>query len=247
MALAGSTPVPISELATALHLGERNVVSLVGGGGKTTALFALGQQLGGTTILTTTTKMGSKRHGGWPVMVGATDAELVSAVAKEGVVLAWAEVTDRLARGVAPEVCDRWSTMFDHVVVEADGSRQRPFKAPESWEPVVPTSTTTLVACLGAQALGRPINEACHRPDVVARLAACEVDDALTPARAATVLLHAEGSRKGQPKNAEFAVAICQVPPDHPSSHELIELLDNRVPTVLIAAHSKGKVLCNGT
>ena len=38
--------------------GENHLISLVGGGGKTTLLHALGKQLSGRTILTSTTKMG---------------------------------------------------------------------------------------------------------------------------------------------------------------------------------------------
>ncbi|GIR37508.1 MAG: hypothetical protein CM15mP49_28930 [Actinomycetota bacterium] len=38
--------------------GENHLISLVGGGGKTTLLHALGKQLSGRTILTSTTKWG---------------------------------------------------------------------------------------------------------------------------------------------------------------------------------------------
>ena len=52
-------PMAVDALASALELPEQGMISLVGGGGKTTALFALGRQLPGTVVLSTTTKMGS--------------------------------------------------------------------------------------------------------------------------------------------------------------------------------------------
>ena len=53
--------ISLGSLAESLKLdqeGERHLISLVGGGGKTTLLHALGNQLLGRTVLTTTTKMG---------------------------------------------------------------------------------------------------------------------------------------------------------------------------------------------
>ena len=64
------------------------------------------------------------------------------------------------------------SVCLDHLVVEADGSRRMPFKAPLEYEPVVPSRTTTLVACVGAAALGAVISEQCQRPERVAAVAA---------------------------------------------------------------------------
>ena len=48
----------LTNLASAFRVNQGELISLVGGGGKTTTLFTLGEQLAGTTVLTTTTKMG---------------------------------------------------------------------------------------------------------------------------------------------------------------------------------------------
>ena len=73
--------------AEALELGRRSLVSLVGGGGKTTLLFALGRQLPARTLLTTTTRMGRDRTGGFPCLIGPTDAELALAFDQDDAVL----------------------------------------------------------------------------------------------------------------------------------------------------------------
>lgn len=203
--------IDLHELATALGIAQNELVSLVGGGGKTTTLFTLGEQLAGTTILTTTTKMGAEQSGDFPVLINPSDADMRNGLQASGRVLAWAAADERRAIGVDADTCDRWFTVADNVVVEADGSRKRPFKAPAGHEPVIPASTTLLVACIGASAFARPIAESCHRPDLVAALAACSVDDLLTPERAAAVLLSANGSRKGIPATARFAVALHRV------------------------------------
>ena len=208
-------PVTIDELAVALELGDHELVSLVGGGGKTTALFALGRQLAGTRVLTTTTKMGRNRTGGRPLLLSPTDDEIATATTAHGSVLVWRREDGPKAIGVTREACQRWYARFDHVVVEADGSRQRPFKAPAGHEPVVPAASTVVVACVGAAAIGRPIASACHRPELVAALAGCEPADTLTAARLATVLAHRDGSRKGCPAQARYAVLVNQVERRH--------------------------------
>ncbi len=208
-------PLMIGEIADALGLGDHELVSLVGGGGKTTVLFALGAQLAGTVVLTTTTKMGRDRTGGHEPLLAPSDDALLHTLAARRVALAWRAAADHKALGIEPQVCDRWFGLVDHVVVEADGSRRMPFKAPLDYEPVVPSQTTTLVACVGAAALDAVISERCQRPERVAAVARCSPDDLLTPQRLAAVLTSDRGSRKDCPPSARFAVVINQVLAGH--------------------------------
>lgn len=210
--------IDIDGLSAALAPGPRSLISLVGGGGKTTVLFALGRQLPGRVVLTTTTKMGSDRVDGHEPILKPTDDELAAALDRDRVALVWGGVDGHRALGVAPEACDRWSGtpgLADHVVVEADGSRRRPFKAPAIHEPVVPAATTLLVACVGAAAFDGVIADVCHRPEEVAIVAGCSPDDRLTADRLAAVLSSADGSQKGRPAEAAFVVVLNQVDASH--------------------------------
>ena len=230
-------PIALGELASALQLGSHELVSLVGGGGKTTGLFALGAQLDGTVVLTTTTKMGRVRTDGNHVMFDPDDGALSDALARHRTVLAWGGDAGHKAIGVAPEACDRWFALADHVIVEADGSRQRPFTAPNPFEPVVPSRTTLLVACVGAGAFDRVIADRCHRPMRVAALAGCSPSQRLTPERLATVLLSDRGAQKGRPDGARFAVVVNQVTDaDRRFIDRLTDVVDGRVPLVAVAA-----------
>lgn len=230
------TAVPITELASALELRSREFVSLVGGGGKTTALFALGDQLGPTAILTTTTKMGRDRTGRHEPLVDPSDGELVDAIAAEGTVLVWRGIDGHRALGFAPETCDRWFDLADHVVVEADGSRRRPFKAPIDHEPVVASRTTILIAAVGAAAFGGVIADVCHRPERVAAIAGCRTTDLLTPARLAAVLTSGQGSRKDCPAAARFEVLLNRVTDaDGPFVAEVAERVGPAIPVVAVA------------
>lgn len=202
-----AVPIALSHLADELDLGPRGLICLVGGGGKTTLLHALGRQLNGRVVLTTTTKMGSDQNGGFPIVTAAG----IHHEKIDGTVMVWKRVEGHKAFGVATADCDRWAHEVDYVVVEADGARQRPFKAPAALEPVVPDTTTAMISVIGADALGRVIADQCHRPLRVAALAGCEPYQRLSPAHAATVLLHRRGARKTCPPSARFVVAITKV------------------------------------
>ncbi len=230
-------PVAIDRLGSTLELGSHELVSLVGGGGKTTALFELGRGLSGTRVLTTTTKMHRAHTDGHHVLFAPTDAELTDALAAHGSVLVWCSDAGEKAVGVDPEACDRWFDLADHVVVEADGSRQRPLTAPNPFEPVVPSRTTMLVACVGAAALGRVIADQCHRPLRVAAVAACSPYERLTPERLTRVLLSGRGLQKGRPATARYAVVIGDVTEtDEPFVDELVERLAGRTRVVAVSS-----------
>lgn len=225
------------EFPAALGLRRREVVAFVGGGGKTTALFALGRYRSGRCVITTTTKMGVDRTGGVPVLVGPGDDEVAAALDEHEVVIVWSATNDQRAIGVDPARCDRWVDLADTVAVEADGSRRMPFKAPREYEPVLPRGATMVVACVGMAALGVPLEVGCHRPDRVAAVAGCAPSDVLTPQRLVRVLLGGDGSRKDVPAGARYAVMLNRATPaDEAAIAEIVErLAEAEVPVVTVA------------
>jgi len=108
--------------------------------------------------------------------------------------------------GFDPSVIDAWRELGAGVVaVEADGSAHKPFKAPAEHEPVIPSSTTDVIVCVGLDVLGKPLNELyVHRPEIVARLARTELGEPVTMETILRVLVHDEGGRKGLPEGARL-------------------------------------------
>lgn len=99
----------------------------------------------------------------------------------------------------------------DAVLVEADGARGMPFKAPADHEPVVPPSTTLLVPVVGVDALGKTVQEAAHRPERVSDLTGLGPGDVITPGAVAAVLAHPAGGLKGCPPQARVRVLVNKV------------------------------------
>jgi probable selenium-dependent hydroxylase accessory protein YqeC len=152
------------------------VVAVVGGGGKSALIYRLGTEaaaLGRHAVLTGTTRFTRAATGTRPKAVVAAESSLPSAVesalATEPVVVASSgyRPKGRLA-GLTSRSIDALAATpgVGLVAVHADGSRQRPFKVPGEHEPLIPDAATHVVAVVGLDALGTPIDEAhVHRPE----------------------------------------------------------------------------------
>ncbi|MCH8155661.1 MAG: putative selenium-dependent hydroxylase accessory protein YqeC, partial [Proteobacteria bacterium] len=128
-------------------------VAFVGAGGKSSLLLGLGAELSGSTssvVMTTTTRMGTDQIPGWAT-VCRTDREVSAALERGEPVFLVGDIDGEKVIGVAPEVADRVFGIaeVDYLLAEADGARGRPFKAPASHEPVIPTGATLVVVVAG--------------------------------------------------------------------------------------------------
>jgi len=186
------------------------VVAVVGGGGKTSLVYTLAREvgaLGGRAIVTGTTRFTAAPHG-WPMppLIEAKPGETASMAARASRAAGVLVVTGiepqpagRLAP-VAPEEIAALAGIegVDAVLVEADGSRARAFKAPGDHEPVIPDAATHVVAVVGASVLGQPLDEAhVHRPERVRAIVPGLSPDAICDAALiARVLAHEKGGRK---------------------------------------------------
>lgn len=193
-----------------LGLASRELVSIVGAGGKSTILFALGRDLaaaGARVILTTTTKVGADQPSE-PICWSADPAVVEDAFTPGlPVFVAVGRGPGRIV-GPSPWAIDRLfaHTNAEYVVVEADGAGRMAIKAPADHEPVIPSTSTTVIVVTSIAAIGHPIFEVAHRPERVAGLIGAQPEDLLTLEGAAAVLLHHEGGLKGIPKKARVVM-----------------------------------------
>jgi molybdenum cofactor cytidylyltransferase len=97
------------------------------------------------------------------------------------------------------------------LLIEADGSRQKPLKAWAEHEPPVPAFAEMVLQVVGLTGLGRPLNnENVHRPEIFSKLSGLHVDELITPDALVRVLTHTEGGLKNIPENARRAVLLNQ-------------------------------------
>ena len=173
------------ELAKLLNM-QPGVTAVIGGGGKTTLLRTLGEELAkeSRVLLCTTTKILP-----FPGLPCAMTAEELNSLQREYRLLCAGAPVPGTGKLTAPPVpMKELTSRFDYVLVEADGSAQRPFKAHAPHEPVIPAEASQVICVVGASGFGRPVAEAAHRPELYARLAGVSVEDTVTPETVAAVL-----------------------------------------------------------
>lgn len=211
-------------LAEAFAIRPGEIVALVGGGGKTTTMFRLGAELtaqGGRAVVATTTHILPPQP--------AECATVVVEPTLEGMVVAAAQAFETtrvitVARGHLPAPDNRlagigpeWIVPLQQglgnptMLVEADGSKSRPFKAPAAHEPVIPAAATLVIPVVGLSILGAPLdNERVHRPELVAAISGARLGEAITAQTVAAVIAHAEGGRRGVPAGARVIPLLNQ-------------------------------------
>ena len=210
-------------ISEALGLKEREVISLVGAGGKTTLMYRLAKELllsGKRVVTTTTTKILEPK-------LKETNFLFVDSDEKKIKDFVWQHLDqyrhltvarERLGsgklKGVLPDLVNElWSLdKVDIIIVEADGAAGRPVKAPREWEPVIPTATTLVVAILGVDGVGRELNEEnAFQPEGISKITGIPVGEKLTDEAMAILMVHPEGLFKGAPSSSRVVAFFNKV------------------------------------
>ena len=169
---------PMERISDIIHPAP--ITSFVGGGGKTSSMLALGTELaeqGNRVIMTTTTRILPFHQ---PL---AANLSCIGERAENG----------KLGPVSNP---DGLKQQCDVLLIEADGSKGLPMKAPAGHEPVLYERTDYVAAVYGLSALGKPLKEVCHRPERAAALLGRKPEDTVTGEDAAAILAHPEGQKK---------------------------------------------------
>lgn len=230
-------------LLQALRAGQAARIAFVGAGGKTTALFQLARQLqaagAGTILLTTTTHLAVSQLELADRILEATSREQIAALDASlpaGVIIVHGGLQGERVSGLTDELFAALFAAADRhsnpILVEADGSRQRPLKAPGAHEPAIPGvnhfraldlagresgdprlkgGLDCVVVCAGLSGLGKPLDSQwVHRLDSFARLSGLESGAEITAVGLARVLSHPQGGLKNIPTGVRRVALLNQ-------------------------------------
>lgn len=201
-------------------LRGRRHVHLIGGGGKTTLMFAAAQALaaeGRAVVTTTTTRIAVPEPAQSDRLVLVAGEEPVvervrAALAAGGhvTVAAPGREPGKVA-GITLEQLHALvdSGVADHVLVEADGSAGRSLKAHARHEPVVSPRADLVVAVVGVDCLGAPMDDAhLHRAALLRERLGRPPDALVTPADVAEIVLRPDGYLARVPAACEVIVLL---------------------------------------
>ena len=215
------------QLDHAFRISNTARIALTGSGGKTTALFQLARRLsaikglsgaaGQPVILTATTHLHINQikladtH--W---IGEKPEDLINLEDNlHGVVLVTGPLEGDRTKGLNSrtinwlhEFCDRHALPL---LIEADGSRQRPLKAPGENEPPIPDFVDTVAVVAGFSGLGQPLNtQFVHHPEIFARLSGLYMGETISSEALLRVLSHPSGGMKNIPARARRIALLNQ-------------------------------------
>ena len=178
-----------------LDIHKFEVLSFIGGGGKTTAIFSLAEELkklGKKVLITTTTAIFNPETGYDYYFLG----DINNFKPKKGSITVFGE---RVARGklldTPPEKISNIvkEKIFDYILIEADGSKRKPIKGHADYEPVIIKETTTTIGIIGLDALDQRIDEIVHRPEIFIKLTNTKYSDIISEETIVTYVLNPEG------------------------------------------------------
>ncbi|MDX9992676.1 MAG: selenium cofactor biosynthesis protein YqeC [Anaerolineales bacterium] len=232
-------------LAKALRLSDPVAsVAFVGAGGKTTGMFQLARELAPALVAAST------HLGAW--QTSQADTHLVwqagqpaPEIETQGITLVTGGLHPESNRygGLTPPQLDELRQFAElhnlPLLIEADGSRQKPLKTPAEHEPPIPDFVESVVVVAGLSGLGQALDEEnVHRAERFAALSGLKIGEKVSAGALAQVLNQAEGGLKNIPKAARRVALLNQA--DSPDLQSLGggmagELLKNYA-SVLVAS-----------
>ena len=156
------------------------IVSLVGGGGKTSTMYQLADELSelySRVLVTTSThirkpadnaaevshvrEIEASMWGDKKILTAGTPVEKIGGGKPGSPVIKF-----RMPEGLGDEKeLERLLGLADVILIEADGAKEHPLKVPAEWEPVILPQTGLVIACAGLKAVGEKFSDVCFRFD----------------------------------------------------------------------------------
>ena len=240
-------------LLHALRASNSSSIAFTGSGGKTTAMFQLARELSTKSPVVVTA---SAHLGAWQVSLADKHVVINSVITLpdledelQGITLFTGELEGERTRPLGPETLNALNEFCKQrgipLLIEADGSRQKPLKAWAEHEPPIPSFVRQVVYVVGLSGIGKPLNdEIVHRPEIFSKLSGLHADEVITPEGLTRVAKHSDGGRKNIPSHARKTVLLNQAntPELQAVAQNMMRSLLQDFNSVVICSLEKGEV-----
>jgi len=188
-------------------------IGILGGGGKTALLHALGNELAKSfqhVILSSLTKAGISTAHEVHLYPEFQDEENREQLLENNPLYIMGEKESEIKfLGVNAAMLATLYRASDLTLFECDGARKKPIKAHQPYDPMIPHFATHAVIVVGADAVGAKIDgKRVHRPELFRELWDVNADFKLTPAFIAKVLTSQYGYLQKVPPDVEVIYLV---------------------------------------
>jgi probable selenium-dependent hydroxylase accessory protein YqeC len=199
------------KLARAARMSATSRIAFAGAGGKTRAIFQMAEEYSGRVLITATTHLGNWQIGKSCEHITEPIEEIlfkaIERSRKKILVVTSAIVHDRRVKGLEPSQMDGLVRVADRlnlpILIEADGSRRLPVKAPADHEPSIPDFCDKVMFMASLECLGRKNGDRMvFRPGIFAKITGCEIGTKITGQHLIKLFLSTEGGLKRIPPQA---------------------------------------------
>lgn len=198
-------------LLDALNIENKKIISFVGGGGKTSCIYTLARELGALgkkVIITTTTHMFMPKEN---FVLGEDINKVKEALKNNNVIVVGNKASEEKIKFMNISFYNELIKVCDYLLIEADGSKRLPLKAPALHEPVIIDKTEIIVGVGGIDALNGGINKVCHRPEIVSEILKKNISETINEEDIALLLSSKEGQMKYTNDTIEYRAIINKV------------------------------------
>lgn len=178
-----------NSLINTFQINKKDIITIVGAGGKTSLMLSASSYLRKDykVLVTTTTHiyMPDKKYYDEMIVVSEDEDNNLDEILetnKKGVYIIGSEVINNSnkpkLKGLSFEMLDKVTPYFDIIIIEGDGSKEKPLKGWKDNEPVVYSKTTKTIGVIDINSLGLDINEEnIHRVDKFLQIVNENLDD----------------------------------------------------------------------
>lgn len=190
------------KLSDYIGLEEKDVISFVGAGGKTTMMFKLAEELrrNNKVLVTTTTKIYVPLKDKYDfICTNKKKLPRYITMKENGIyVLGLGVNKENKILGLSEKELEQLAPHFDYILIEADGSKEKQLKGWDEFEPVIYGKTTKTVGIIDIQAFGLVINEdKVHRSKIFCKVTGAEEGDTVKLEHLLKLIIHPLGLFKG--------------------------------------------------
>jgi molybdenum cofactor cytidylyltransferase len=208
------------KLIGALRSGMESCIAFVGAGGKSSAMLLLAKEYSCPVLLSATTHLSSEQVKLFSSHFVIENRDQLNKILAKSIndktLFTGVPTEDNRTHGLNVTLLE---TIYDHAkkyhlpfIIEADGSRKFPLKAPADHEPAIPSWVDQVVVIAGMSSVGKPIDSKhVHRPEIINQITASTPGDLVDINILTKLLKDPRGGLKNIPESADRKLLLNQV------------------------------------